>query len=116
MENKKVAHIKTGDTVYILSGGEGKTGDKGKKGKVLKVLSDKGMVLVEGVNMSVKHKKPRGKYQQGGIIHQESPIYASKAMVICPKCGERTRVGKQKLDDGHKVRVCKKCKEFIDNI
>ncbi|MDP4179733.1 MAG: 50S ribosomal protein L24 [Bacillota bacterium] len=116
MENKKVAHIKKDDTVYIMSGGEGKTGDKGKKGKVLKVLSDKGMVLVEGVNMSTKHKKPRGRYEQGGIIHQESPIYASKAMLVCPKCGERTRVEKQKLDDGHKVRVCKRCKEFVDNV
>ncbi len=115
MENNKI-HVKKGDQVYIISGGEGKTGDKGKKGKVLKTFPDKGMILVEGVNMNTKHKKPRGRYQQGGIIHQESPVHAAKAMLICPRCGERTRVGKQILDDGQKVRICKKCKEFIDNL
>lgn len=113
----KVVHVKSGDTVYIMSGGIAKDrGDKGKKGKVLKVYSDKGMILVEGVNMNTKHKKPRGRYQQGGIIHQESPIYASKAKLVCPRCGEPTRVGRQILESGQKVRVCKRCKEFIDNV
>lgn len=114
MENTKI-HVKKGDTVYMISGGEGKTGDKGKKGKVLKTFPSTGMILVEGVNMSTKHKKPRGRYQQGGLVHQESPVHASKAMLVCPKCGDRTRVAKEVFDDGSKVRKCKKCGEHVDN-
>jgi len=104
-------HVKKGDTVCVISGK-----DKGKKGKVLAVIPDKNMVLVEGVNMVTKHKKPRNAYQQGGIIHQESPINSSKVMLVCEKCGQPTRVGKQILENGDKARVCKKCKEIIDVI
>ena len=106
---KKKIHVKKGDTVYVLSGK-----DKGKKGKVLSVSPDKDMVLVEGVNMSTKHIKPRGRYQQGGIIHQESPIYSSKVMLVCDKCGKPTKVAKMILADGEKARACKKCEEIID--
>jgi len=102
-------HVKKGDTVYVLSGK-----DKGKKGKVLSVVPDKGMVLVEGVNMSTKHKKPRSAYQQGGIIHQESPINSSKVMLVCERCKSPTKVGKKLLENGQKARVCKKCDEIID--
>ena len=102
-------HIKKGDTVYVLSGK-----DKGKKGKVLAVVPDDMMVLVEGVNMSTKHKKPRTRYQQGGIIHQESPISSSKVMLVCERCKAPTKVGKLIHEDGQKDRVCKKCGEVID--
>lgn len=104
-------HVKKGDTVYILSGK-----DKGKKGKVLSVIPENQMILVEGVNMTTKHKKPRSRYQQGGIVHQESPIYSSKAMLVCDKCKSPTKVGKLILENGEKARVCKKCKEVIDVI
>lgn len=107
MENK--VHVKKGDTVIVLSGK-----DRGKKGKVLNVIPDKGMVLVEGVNMSTKHKKPRGRFQEGGIIHQESPINSSKVMLVCERCKSPTKVGKSILDNGQKARVCKKCNEIID--
>lgn len=109
MENK--VHVKKGDTVYVLSGK-----DKGKKGKVLSVFPSDSMVLVEGVNMSTKHKKPRSRYQQGGIIHQESPINSAKVMLVCDKCGKPTKVGKHILENGEKARECKKCKEIIDII
>lgn len=102
-------HVKNGDTVMILSGK-----DRGKKGKVLKVDPNKGMVLVEGINMSTKHKKPKTRYEQGGILHQESPVNSSKAMLICNRCGEPTKVGKSISDNGDKSRVCKKCDEIID--
>ena len=105
----KKVHVKKGDTVYVLSGK-----DKGKKGKVLNVLLDDGMILIEGVNMSTKHKKPRNRYQQGGIIHQESPINCAKVMLICNRCGSPTKIGKRILDNGEKSRVCKKCHEVID--
>lgn len=106
--NNKV-HVKKGDMVYVLSGK-----DKGKKGKVLDVNPSDMMVLVEGVNMSTKHKKPRNRYQQGGIIHQESPVNSSKVMVVCDKCGKPTKVGKSLLENGQKSRICKKCNEIID--
>ncbi|AUS98135.1 50S ribosomal protein L24 [Clostridium thermosuccinogenes] len=109
MANK--VHVKKGDTVYVLSGK-----DKGKKGKVLRVIPDKSMVIVEGVNMSTKHVKPRNAYQQGGIIHQESPINSSKVMLVCERCGKPTKIGKRILENGEKQRVCKKCNEVIDVI
>lgn len=109
MSNK--VHVKKGDTVYVLSGKE-----KGKKGKVLRVIPDKEMVLVEGVNMSTKHKKPRNRYQQGGIIHQESPIYSAKVMLVCERCGKPTKVKKELAANGTKSRVCKKCGDTIDVI
>ena len=107
MANK--VHVKKGDTVYILTGKE-----KGKRGKVLKVIPSDNMVLVEGVNMSKKHKKPRSRYQQGGIINQESPINSAKVMLVCPRCDMPTKVGRDILENGQKVRRCKKCKEIID--
>lgn len=109
MANK--VHVKKGDTVYVLSGK-----DKGKKGKVLSVNPDDSMVLVEGVNMTTKHVKPKSRYQQGGIIHQESPIYSSKVMLVCERCGAPTKVAKKVLESGEKSRACKKCGEVIDTI
>jgi large subunit ribosomal protein L24 len=102
-------HVKKGDTVYVISGN-----DRGKKGKVLKVIPSKNMVLVEGVNISTKHVKPRSVTQQGGIINQELPIYSSKVMLVCDKCKRPTKVSKQIFEDGQKARVCKKCNEIID--
>lgn len=102
-------HVKTGDMVYILSGK-----DRGKKGKVIKVLPREGKVLVEGINMSTKHMKPTKRYQQGGIIKQESPISSSNVMLICDKCKNPTKVAKKVFEDGQKARVCKKCNEIID--
>ncbi|MDO8686176.1 MAG: 50S ribosomal protein L24 [Clostridiales bacterium] len=104
-------HVKKGDIVYVLSGK-----DRGKKGKVLGVAPKEGKVLVEGVNMVTKHVRPRGRYQQGGLIHQESPVNSSKVMLVCPRCGNPSKFGKEILEDGDKARVCKRCKETIDII
>ena len=95
--------IKKDDKVIVLSGK-----DKGKEGKVLKADPKNGKVIVEGVNVATKHQKPRKQGEQGGIIKVETPIYACKVMVVCPKCGKPTRVA-HKLVDGKNVRVCKKC-------
>ena len=95
--------IKKDDKVVVLSGK-----DKGKQGQIL-VSDPKAMkVIVEGVNIATKHQKPRKQGEEGGIIKVETPIYASKVQLVCPKCGKATRVG-HKLADGKKVRVCKKC-------
>ena len=96
-------NIKKDDKVIVLSGK-----DKGKQGKIL-AADPKGMkVTVEGVNVATKHQKPQRQGQDGGIIKVETPIYASKVMLVCPKCGKGTRVA-YKLADGKKSRVCKKC-------
>ncbi len=101
--------VKKNDTVVVISGK-----DKGKKGKVLSALPQEGRVLVEGVNIITKHQKPRGQQQPGGILHHEAPIYAAKVMLVCGKCGKATRVAHKLLDDGGKVRVCKKCGETFE--
>lgn len=101
-------HVKKGDTVYIISGK-----DKGKKGKVLKAFPKEGKILVEGVNIVTKHKKATGPQQPGGILHQELPIYSSKAMLYCEKCGTGVRYGVKILDSGEKIRYCKRCNETL---
>ena len=96
-------NIKKDDKVVVLSGK-----DKGKQGKVLVVNPKVGKVIVEGVNVATKHQKARQQGQESGIIKVETPIYASKVQLVCPKCGKNTRVG-HKIADGKKTRVCKKC-------
>ena len=96
-------NIKRDDKVIVLSGK-----DKGKEGKVLSVDPKAGKLIVEGVNVATKHAKPRKQGEQGGIIKVETPIYACKVQVLCPKCGKATRVA-HKLENGKNVRVCKKC-------
>ncbi len=107
----KKVHVKKNDYVIVLSGK-----DKNKKGKVLSVLQDKGMVIVEGVNVVTKHKKPKVRYQQGGLVHQEGPIYSSKVMFICQRCDKPTKIARKILENGEKARMCKKCGEQIDVI
>ena len=95
-------HVKSGDTVVILSGK-----DKGKKGKVMQVSPKEGKVIVEGCNMISKHVKPRKMGQAGGIVKAESAMYSCKVMLVCPKCGKPTRIGHKILADGNKLRACK---------
>ena len=101
-------NIRKDDTVVVLSGK-----DRGKEGKVLHVDPKAGKVVVEGVNVAKRHQKPRKQGDQGGIIKKETPLYASKVMRVCPKCGKPTRAAHRFLDDGSKVRICKKCGETI---
>ena len=101
-------NIRKDDMVVVLSGK-----DKGKQGKVLKADPKNGKVVVEGVNVATKHSKPRKQGDEGGIVKMETPIYVSKVMRVCPKCGEPTRAAHKILEDGTKVRVCKKCNENI---
>lgn len=96
-------HVKTGDTVVVLSGK-----DRGKQGKVLEVSPKEQKVIVEGANMVTKHVKPRKMGDVGGIVKAEGAMYASKVQIVCPKCGKPTRIGHKLLEDGKKVRVCKK--------
>ena len=96
-------NIKKDDKVIVLSGK-----DKGKEGKVL-VADPKGLkVVVEGVNVATKHQKPQKQGQDGGIIKVETPIYACKVQLVCPKCNKGVRVGYKYVAD-KKLRVCRKC-------
>ncbi|MDR1784666.1 MAG: 50S ribosomal protein L24 [Endomicrobium sp.] len=100
-------NVKKKDKVLVLYGK-----DKGKKGKILKVLPDKCKVIVEKVNFVKRHIKPN-KRDSGGIYDKEAPIDISKVMLICPKCDRALRPKFDKLSDGKKVRVCRKCGEII---
>ena len=106
---KKHPAIKKSDKVMVLSGKE-----RGKIGAVLKVDSEKGRIVVEKINMVKRHTRPGGKTAQGGIVEKEAPIHISNLMLVCNKCAERTRIGKRILEDGSRVRVCKKCGELLD--
>lgn len=101
-------HVRTGDTVMVISGTE-----KGSKGKILSVNTDKESVIIENVNIVSKHRKPRGQKDMGGITKIEGPVRACKVMVVCPKCSNATRVSRIVTDDGTKSRVCKKCGETL---
>lgn len=103
--NKKI-HVKTGDTVVIISGK-----DKGKKGKVLEVSPSEGKVIIEGRNIMTKHLKPRKAGDPAGIVKAEGAMYACKVMPWCSKCGKPTRVGAKIYGDGKKARICVKCGE-----
>lgn len=104
----KKVHVKTGDTVIVLSGKE-----RGKKGKVLAVSPKEGKVIVEKVNMVSKHVKPKKMGEQGGIIKAEGALYASKVQLVCPHCSKPTRVAHKMFEDGTKGRICKKCGETL---
>ena len=101
-------HVKTGDTVVVLSGK-----DKGKNGKVLAVSPKEGKVIVEKVNIVKKHVKPRRMGEPGGIIEAEGAMHACKVQIVCPSCKKPTRVGHKIHTDGSKARICVKCGETL---
>jgi len=109
---KKAKHpfIKKDDKVIVLAGKE-----QGKIGNVLKVDIEKGCAIVEKINVMKRHSRARSKTPKGGIIEKEAPIHISNLMLICNKCAEPTRIGKRTLEDGSRVRVCKKCGELLSD-
>ncbi|MBQ7572907.1 MAG: 50S ribosomal protein L24 [Clostridia bacterium] len=106
----KKMHVKRGDEVQVIAGK-----DKGMKGKVVNAFPATGKVTVEGVNIVTKHQKARRQGEASGIMHMEAPIDASNVLRVCPNCGKSARTGIKILDDGSKVRYCKKCKETFND-
>ena len=106
----KKMHVKRGDIVKVISGK-----DKGKEGKVLTAYPETGKVVVEGVAMVKKHQKARMQGQESGIIAKEAAIDASNVLRVCSKCGKAARTGVKVLEDGSKVRYCKKCEEVFND-
>ena len=107
-------HVKTGDTVVVISGK-----DKGKQGKIQKAFPSTGKIIVEGVAMVKKHQKPRGQGMPGGIVDKEAAIPACKVMLVCPACKKATRIAHKFIErqgkKPEKVRVCKKCGATFEN-
>jgi large subunit ribosomal protein L24 len=122
--------IQKGDTVEVIAGD-----DKGQRGTVHRVVpgqekvrghSPKGLrrmgaepdrdrVVASGINLVKKHQRPTGDVKtQAGIIEREAPLHISNVALVCPHCQKATRVGYQVLEDGAKVRVCKRCHQTID--
>ena len=99
--NKKL-HVKTGDTVKIISGK-----DKGKQGKILQVSIKESKVIVENANFVTKHVKPKKMGVQGGIVKAEAALYACRVMLVCPRCKKATRLGHKIDKNGSKTRMCK---------
>ena len=115
-------HVKKGDTVVLLTGDHADKyvkpdSNTRKTGKVLEVSQKEGKVIVEGINMITKHQKPTRMGQPGGIVKAESPVYACKVQLVCPKCGKPTRVGHEYetvtngagVEKKLPIRICKKC-------
>ena len=101
--------IKKDDKVKVISGK-----DSGKIGKVLKVIQKQNRILVENINVVKRHTKPSAKSRQGGIVESEATIHRSNVMLMCNKCMTPARIKMRRLEDGKKVRTCKKCDEIID--
>ena len=97
-------HIRTGDTVEVITGE-----DSGVRAKVLRIDGRAGKALVEGVNRVLKHVRRSQKNPQGGRLSMEMPIQASNVLLVCSSCNRPTRTGARYLDDGNKERYCKKC-------
>jgi len=100
--------IKKGDLVKVIAGDS-----KGSEGKILEVILDKGRAIVEGANMVSKHTKPNAAKPNGGIVKQEAAIHISNLMLIDPKSGKPTRVGRKRNEAGKLVRIAKTTGEEI---
>lgn len=107
--------IKKNDEVIVLAGK-----DSGKRGKVLETIPEEGKVRVEGLNMVMRHKKPRGQSsramvkEQMGEMKFPQAMPVGKVMLVCPRCNHETRVKATKDQEGKPARMCGKCKELID--
>ena len=102
--------IKKNDTVMVVTGR-----DRGKTGKVMKVLPERGRVVIERLNIVKRHSKSRGAQSPGGIVEKEAPIDISNVMIFCDRCNAPVRVGIKSGADGAKSRVCRRCGEAIGN-
>ena len=102
--------IRKNDTVVVTAGK-----DRGKRGRVLKVVPARNRVVVEGINFIKRHTRPNPqKNVKGGIVEREASLHASNVQLVCPECGKTTRVGHRILNDGRKVRICRKCEGVVD--
>jgi len=102
--------VKKNDRVKVIAGNS-----RGTEGKVLKVFPAENRIIVEKVNMIMRHTRPTSQADKGGIVEKEAPIDASNVVLICPKCGKPAKTAKVKLSDGRSVRKCKECNETLSD-
>lgn len=109
-ERTGAVHVRKNDTVVVLAGKS-----KGRTGRVLRVFPGEGRAIVEGVNFMRKHTKANPqKNVKGGILEREAPVDASNLMVVCGECGKPSRTGRKALEDGRRVRTCRRCNGILD--
>lgn len=101
--------VKKNDLVEVVAGRE-----RGKRGKVLRVLPEEQRVIIEKVNMIKRHTRPGGVSRQGGIVEREGKLHVANVMVVCHRCDGPVRVAKRRLEDGSRVRACRKCGEMLE--
>ena len=102
--------IRKNDNVIVTAGR-----DRGKRGRVLRVLPAKNRLIVEGVNFVKRHTRPNPQRNvKGGIVEREAALAIANVQLVCPECSTPTRVGHRKLDDGRRVRICRKCEGVVD--
>lgn len=103
-------NIRRNDQIKVIAGKDIK-----EVGRVLRVIRSKQRVVVEGINMVKRHTRPNpSRNLKGGIVEREGPIHISNVMIVCGACGQPTRIGHQKLTDGKKIRICRKCEASLD--
>jgi len=108
MSSMQSTRIRRDDEVIVITGR-----DKGARGKVIRVMPAEGKALVSKINMVKRHTRPT-QASKGGIIEKEAPIAISNVQFYCPSCKSGVRLGAKQLEDGSKVRTCKKCGEVLD--
>lgn len=101
--------VRKGDEVEVIAGK-----DKGKRGVIERVLPEENRVVVEGANIVKRHLRRQPNALQAGIVEMPAPLSRSNVMLICPNCGEPTRIGRTELPNGDHARVCKNCSEIVD--
>jgi large subunit ribosomal protein L24 len=102
--------IRRNDTVIVTTGK-----DRGKRGRVLRVEPDRNRLVVEGINLIKRHTRPNpARNIKGGVVSREASLHSSNVQLVCPECGVVTRIGHKVLDDGRKVRICRKCEGVVD--
>jgi large subunit ribosomal protein L24 len=107
--NKKQAfHIRKNDLVEVITGEENE-----RRGRVLEVIPENAMAIVEGVNLVKKHQRARSQAKPSGIVTVPAPVHVSNLVLICPRCGKKAKVRMEKIEN-KRVRICKKCGESIE--
>jgi large subunit ribosomal protein L24 len=101
--------LRRDDTVLVIKGR-----DRGKQARIQQVFPKERKVMVEGVNVVLRHTKPSATVRQAGIIQKELPIQAANVMLVCTHCNRPTRIGTKTLADGSKARTCNRCEEVIE--
>ena len=102
-------NLRINDKVEVIAGK-----DKGRVGKVLRIENEHNRIIVERINLIKKHQKATDATQSGQIIEKEAGVHISNVMLVCPECAETVKIGRKLLEDGTKVRMCKKCRATIE--